>query len=84
MSNSFITAVSAITTVIAFYNDEVALSLLAFFFLCVSLLGSCKWAFDNSDQKKEHSFRKNECSKVNHISNIDSRLIIDGKHAKCN
>lgn len=57
MSNSFITAVSAITTVIAFYNDEVALSLLGLFFLCVSLLGSCKWAFDNSDQKKSEGSR---------------------------
>ena len=63
MSNSFITAVSAITTVIAFYNDEVALSLLAFFFLCVSLLGSCKCAFDNSDQKKSTRSAKTNAQK---------------------
>lgn len=63
MSNNFITAVSAITTVIAFYNDEVALSLLAFFFLCVSLLGSCKWAFDNSDQKKSTRSAKTNAQK---------------------
>ena len=55
MNNVWVATISAVTMVVSFYNDELALCLSSAFFLGTSLISSFKWAYDDKQKKSEGS-----------------------------
>ena len=63
MNNVWVATISAVTMVVSFYNDELALCLLSAFFLGTSLISSFKWAYDDKQKKSTRSAKTNAQSK---------------------
>lgn len=63
MNNVWVATISAVTMVVSFYNDELALCLLSAFFLGTSLISSFKWALDDEQKKSVGSRNANAQNK---------------------